>query len=192
MRSLVFNPSAVRDGHPRVHAFAESRDGNDLLVGIANGEGECPLLQHAVCREACILLRLTACMLAVFLGGAQGGCLQQQLPHTTLLRPNAPAAVHLLSLRAQLQQPAGSSKPIIAATLNESGAHDGSRCSAVAWVPRSGGAQFLVAHASGNILVYKKVRPGEGLRQPLAASQLLAAWAQCCGSCCPMTADGAV
>jgi hypothetical protein len=67
-----------------------------------------------------------------------------------------------MSLRAQLQQAAGSSKPVIAATLNESGVHDGSRCCAVAWVPRSGGAQFLVAHSSGNILVYKKVRRGRG------------------------------
>lgn len=85
-------------------------------------------------------------------------------PDAALLRPQPPAssaapAVHLLSLRAQLQQGTGS-KPVIAATLNESGAHDGSRCCAVAWVPRSGGAQFLVAHASGNILVYKKVRAG--------------------------------
>jgi hypothetical protein len=66
--------------------------------------------------------------------------------------------VFLLSLRAQLQQPSGPSKALVAATFNESGAHDASRCNAVAWVPRSGGAQFLVAHASGNILVYKKVR----------------------------------
>lgn len=40
LRSLVFNPTAVRDGFPRVHAWAEARDGNDLLVGLANGEGE--------------------------------------------------------------------------------------------------------------------------------------------------------
>ena len=64
--------------------------------------------------------------------------------------------MHLLSLRAQLQH-GGGSKPVIAVTLNENNAHDASRCCAVAWVPRSGGAQFLVAHASGNILVYKKV-----------------------------------
>jgi len=72
--------------------------------------------------------------------------------HATSIR-----AVHLMSLRLQLQQPAGSTKPIIAATLNEGGAHDSSRCCAVAWVPRSGGAQFLAAHVSGSILVYKKV-----------------------------------
>ncbi len=74
-----------------------------------------------------------------------------------MLLPTPPIAVHLLSLRAQLQQQGGSNRPLIAATLNEGGAHDGSRCCAVAWVPRSGGSQFLVAHASGNILVYKKV-----------------------------------
>lgn len=66
--------------------------------------------------------------------------------------------MYLLSLRVQLQQPAGSNKPVVAATLNEGGVHDATRCSAVAWVPRSGGAQFLAAHASGSILVYKKVR----------------------------------
>lgn len=40
VRSIVFNPISIRDGHPRVHAFMESRDGSDLLVGIANGEGK--------------------------------------------------------------------------------------------------------------------------------------------------------
>jgi hypothetical protein len=40
LRLLAFNPPSIRDGYPRVHAFTESRDGVDLLVGIANGEGE--------------------------------------------------------------------------------------------------------------------------------------------------------
>jgi hypothetical protein len=65
--------------------------------------------------------------------------------------------VHLLSLRAQLQLPPGSTKPSIAATLNEGGAHEATRCCAVLWVPRSAGAQFLAVHYSGNILLYKKV-----------------------------------
>lgn len=38
--SLIFNPSAVRDGFPCCHAYYASRDGCDLIVGIANGEGE--------------------------------------------------------------------------------------------------------------------------------------------------------
>lgn len=38
--SLIFNPSAVRDGHPCCHAYWSSKDGCDLIVGIANGEGE--------------------------------------------------------------------------------------------------------------------------------------------------------
>lgn len=38
--SLIFNPSAVRDGFPCCHAYHSSRDGCDLIVGIANGEGE--------------------------------------------------------------------------------------------------------------------------------------------------------
>jgi hypothetical protein len=42
LRSLAFNPPSLRDGYPRVHAFSESRDGNDLLVGMANGEGARP------------------------------------------------------------------------------------------------------------------------------------------------------
>jgi hypothetical protein len=38
--SLIFNPSAVRDGHPCCHAYKAAKDGCDLVVGIANGEGE--------------------------------------------------------------------------------------------------------------------------------------------------------
>jgi len=38
--SLIFNPSAVRDGYPCCHAYWSSRDGCDLIVGIANGEGK--------------------------------------------------------------------------------------------------------------------------------------------------------
>jgi hypothetical protein len=39
LKSLVFNPTTVRDGNPCAHAFAPASDGYDLLVGIANGEG---------------------------------------------------------------------------------------------------------------------------------------------------------
>jgi hypothetical protein len=66
-------------------------------------------------------------------------------------------AVHLLSLRAQLATPPGTTKPIVAATLNAENAHNSSRVTAVAWIPRCQGAQFLAAHADGAILVYKKV-----------------------------------
>jgi hypothetical protein len=38
---MIFNPSTVREGFPCCHAYcADTRDGQDLLVGIANGEGE--------------------------------------------------------------------------------------------------------------------------------------------------------
>jgi len=40
MVSLIFNPSAVRDGHPCCHAYWPAKDGVDLVVGIANGESE--------------------------------------------------------------------------------------------------------------------------------------------------------
>lgn len=39
--SLIFNPSAVRDGHPSCHAYYPTKDGLDLLVGFANGESAC-------------------------------------------------------------------------------------------------------------------------------------------------------
>jgi hypothetical protein len=69
-----------------------------------------------------------------------------------------PPAVVLMSLRAQLQAPSGNNRPIIAATLNADQMHDSSRCNALLWAPRSNGSQFLACHASGSILVYKKVR----------------------------------
>lgn len=44
LRSLVLNPAAVRDGHPHAHAFsADARDGLDLVVATAGGEGVCGL-----------------------------------------------------------------------------------------------------------------------------------------------------
>lgn len=46
--SLIFNPSAVRDGFPCCHAYYSSRDGCDLIVGIANGEGELQLGVHTL------------------------------------------------------------------------------------------------------------------------------------------------
>jgi hypothetical protein len=64
----------------------------------------------------------------------------------------------LMSLRAQLQAPQGSTRPVIAAQLNTDNLHDTSRCNVVLWAPRSSDSQFLAGHASGNILVYKKVR----------------------------------
>jgi hypothetical protein len=64
----------------------------------------------------------------------------------------------LMSLRAQLQAPPGSSRPVIAAALNVDNAHDVSRVNVLLWVPRSNGGQFIAGHASGNLLVYKKVR----------------------------------
>ncbi|GBF89015.1 hypothetical protein Rsub_01514 [Raphidocelis subcapitata] len=140
LRSLVFNPASVRDGYPRVHAFSESRDGNDLLVGLANGE------------------------------------------------------VHLLSLRAQLQLPPGSTKPSAAATLNEGGAHDGTRCCAVLWAPRSAGAQFLAVHYSGNILVYKKsgsmLGEGGGSGKLLSMPSLTASRASGLSPCQTITVPG--
>lgn len=63
----------------------------------------------------------------------------------------------LMSLRAQLQAPAGNRRPIIAAQLNTDNIHDSSRCNVLLWVPKSNGTQFLAGHASGNIIVYKKV-----------------------------------
>jgi hypothetical protein len=66
-------------------------------------------------------------------------------------------AVMLMSLRAQLQAPSGNTRPIIAAQLNTDNLHDQTRCNVLLWVPRSNGTQFLAGHASGNIVVYKKV-----------------------------------
>lgn len=63
----------------------------------------------------------------------------------------------LMSLRAQLQAPQGNTRPIIAAQLNTDNLHDSSKCNVLLWVPRSNGTQFLAGHASGNIVVYKKV-----------------------------------
>jgi hypothetical protein len=75
-------------------------------------------------------------------------------PHLSL----PTAAVMLMSLRAQLQAPQGNTRPIIAAQLNADNLHDSSKCNVLLWVPRSNGTQFLAGHASGNIVVYKKVR----------------------------------
>lgn len=66
-------------------------------------------------------------------------------------------AVALMSLRAQLQAPAGSTRPVLTGTLNTDNLHDASRCNVVLWVPRSNGSQFVAGHASGNLLIYKKV-----------------------------------
>jgi hypothetical protein len=57
LRSLMFNPSAVRDGYPTCHAhYPAAKDGVDTLVGIANGEGGAgsssgsPQLRELLCR----------------------------------------------------------------------------------------------------------------------------------------------
>eukprot|EP00798_Chlamydomonas_sp_ICE-L_P024182 gene24182-9772_t len=63
--------------------------------------------------------------------------------------------VALMSLRAQLQ--ASSSKPIIASMLSPESSSEGSRCTAVSWVPRSDAGCFVAAFTSGNIYVYKKI-----------------------------------
>jgi hypothetical protein len=76
-------------------------------------------------------------------------------PCVVLLRCSL--AVMLMSLRAQLQAPQGNTRPIIAAQLNTDNLHDSSRCNVLLWVPRSNGSQFLAGHASGNIILYKKV-----------------------------------
>lgn len=76
------------------------------------------------------------------------------------------SAVMLMSLRAQLQAPQGTTRPIIAAQLNTDNLHDASRCNVLLWVPRSNGSQFLAGHASGNIILYKKVRRECGPGRP--------------------------
>jgi hypothetical protein len=65
-------------------------------------------------------------------------------------------AVLLLSLRAQLQLPSGSTKPSIITTYN-SDAESNSRCNAVQWIPKTEGTMFASAHANGTVLIYKKV-----------------------------------
>jgi hypothetical protein len=70
-----------------------------------------------------------------------------------------------MSLRAQLQLPAGTTKPVIVATYNAE-SQDGARCNAVAWVPRSEAATFASAHANGSVLVYRKVGRGGGALAP--------------------------
>lgn len=73
--------------------------------------------------------------------------------------------MNLLSLSAQLNLPVppySTTKPRILETLlppdaaKEGMGDEGLRCMAVAWVPRTDGTCFLVAHAGGSILVYKK------------------------------------
>lgn len=73
---------------------------------------------------------------------------------------NNPAAVMLMSLRANLQASGAPAKPVAVCTLSPEGAaaaDSTARCTAVAWVPRSDGGQFVVASSSGNIYTYKKV-----------------------------------
>ncbi len=75
-----------------------------------------------------------------------------------------------MSLRAQLQQqPSGSTKPKIITAYNSEAEKDSSRCNAVVWLPGTEGSMFASAHASGTVLICKKVG---GLWQPEAGGGL--------------------
>ncbi|KAG2673861.1 hypothetical protein I3760_13G109300 [Carya illinoinensis] len=65
--------------------------------------------------------------------------------------------VYSLSLRQQLQDVG---KQLVGAQhYNKEGSVSNSRCTSVAWVPKGDGA-FVVAHADGNLYVYKKGKDG--------------------------------
>jgi hypothetical protein len=66
--SLIFNPSAVRDGFPCCHAYYSSRDNCDLIVGIANGEGELQLDVHMLLGTASQLLNTLIAVECSYLG----------------------------------------------------------------------------------------------------------------------------
>ncbi|KAG2442792.1 hypothetical protein HXX76_002871 [Chlamydomonas incerta] len=71
--------------------------------------------------------------------------------------------VLLLSLRANLSPPGVSSKPSVVASVQPEGVSESTRCTAVAWVPRSEAAMFVAAFNTGSIYVYKKAHlTGEG------------------------------
>lgn len=55
IRSMIFNPSAVRDGYPCTHAFTNTTHGVDLVVGIANGEGTTQVLLQSPIWAGCLL-----------------------------------------------------------------------------------------------------------------------------------------
>ncbi|GAX85219.1 hypothetical protein CEUSTIGMA_g12639.t1 [Chlamydomonas eustigma] len=102
LRSLIM-PATRQPCVITCHAFMQSKDGNDLLIGMSDG------------------------------------------------------SVSILSLRSQLKLPVGSNKPKITETLLPLEVErENACCVAVLWMPRSGGATFLVAFASGYIYTYKK------------------------------------
>lgn len=71
------------------------------------------------------------------------------------------AAVHLMSLRSQLQAPAPAARPQLLATLTPDVAPNEATpaCTAVAWVPSTD--VFVAAFSNGLINVYKKVSGGQ-------------------------------
>ena len=73
------------------------------------------------------------------------------LPFTT-----PPAAVVLLSLRAQLRAPPTSTRPITSLSFNPDGSSNASRCVALAWLPGTEGTALVVAHRNGAVLLYHK------------------------------------
>ncbi|GFR41197.1 hypothetical protein Agub_g1867 [Astrephomene gubernaculifera] len=71
--------------------------------------------------------------------------------------------VYLMSLRAQLQNSGFQTKPVVLGTLQPEGVSESTRCTAVAWVPRSESGLFVASYNTGNIYMYKKAQvTGEG------------------------------
>ena len=68
------------------------------------------------------------------------------------------AAVFLANLQAHLQRPHTEVKANPAVQIGTEGPNDKSRCTGVAWLPASNGMLFAVAHQSGALFVYNKVR----------------------------------
>lgn len=82
--------------------------------------------------------------------------LRSSHPHA---RPNvsSPAAVVLLSLRAQLRAPPTSTRPVTSLSFNPDGSSNASRCMALAWLPGTEGTALVAAHRNGAVLLYHKV-----------------------------------
>lgn len=115
---------------------------------MGTGEGENPANQIS----PCLLLSCVADCQRTAISKLR--CRSQQRASLITLMPLP--AVLLMSLRAQLQQPSGSTKPSIITTYN-SDAESNSRCNAVLWIPKTEGTMFASAHANGTVLIYKKV-----------------------------------
>jgi hypothetical protein len=119
------------------------------LVKIKGGE-ECTSGERHCVSRVVTLVVLAHCLVSGILS-LRGACVNT----LTVASPNA---VVLLSLRAQLQLPPSSSKPVPVCTLSPEGVSEHTRCTAVAWVPTtSTSTSFVAAFSSGNIYVYKKV-----------------------------------